>query len=225
MTSAQHRAYDAFWRDTSLDAVTPIHIELAPRLTGPVVVDLGCGTGQLAGLRRDLGWLGVDGSEGALRLARPRLTASVVGDLHGAVPIGSGRVHEAVCIDVLEHLTDPRPLLQELARVLSPQGRAWLATPNAQYVKHLLTLARGRMFTTSDARTLFRGGHLQDFTMTDVLELASECGLRVHQVLPVYASRFAAWQRRVVPPRAVLRFVATGFLYELGRNCTSEPRC
>jgi SAM-dependent methyltransferase len=213
-----YRDYEAFWSDPLLDASTPNHSVVQDQLRGPVVVDLGCGSAQAALRRPDLFWIGLDGSITALSAARHRIGAMVRADLAEAIPLRSGTIEESVCLDVLEHLADPRPLLRELARVLHPAGRVWLSTPNPQYLKHVIRLLGGRMLYTSDASTLFRGGHLQDYTALDVVALTEEVGLSVTQICPVYASRLATIQRRTRLPLAFQKYTATAFLYRVEKR-------
>jgi SAM-dependent methyltransferase len=47
-----------------------------------------------------------------------------------SLPWADGAFDQAVCIDVLEHLTEDKPFLAELYRVLRPDGRAVVTVPN-----------------------------------------------------------------------------------------------
>lgn len=207
------RDYEQFWCK-DLDVVTPIHTRLAPLLTGPLIIDIGSGTGRLANIRRDLKWLCLDGAIAALSRARTRADLCCQADVL-RLPLRSDSVEELTCIDVVEHLPDPRPLLEEVRRVLLPGGVAWVATPNVQYLKHILGLLAGRAPVTSDATTLFRGGHLQDFTSRDFEQLASEHGFILSTALPVYANRFGQSLYRFPFPLWINRYAATGFIYRI----------
>lgn len=89
-----------------------------------VVVDIGCGTGNVAEL---LGpcverVVALDQSEPMLQAARKRLgDLSNVDFVHGAVeslPLESGSVDAVVCALVLHHVDAPVPALREMRRVL-----------------------------------------------------------------------------------------------------------
>lgn len=105
-----------------------------------VGLDLGCGNGRhselLAGYVDRV--VGLDVSRGLLDEARTRVSDAGVGEavelLQGdaaTIPIGTGTVDVAVYVATLHHLPE-RSLrvasLDELARVLSPDGRALVST-------------------------------------------------------------------------------------------------
>jgi predicted TPR repeat methyltransferase len=98
---------------------------------GPIVADLGCGTGVLAPLFRGLaGRLeGVDLSPGMLaRAARRGLYDELVeADLVAFLAARPGRYDLLLAADVLPYLGDPGPLLTIAARALRPDGRLALS--------------------------------------------------------------------------------------------------
>ncbi|MEU1441236.1 class I SAM-dependent methyltransferase [Streptomyces mirabilis] len=88
------------------------------------VLDIACGTGIVTRrlLRPDRTVLGVDCSQGMLRLAARRVPGGVVqGDASG-LPVASGSVDAVVIVWLLHLLLDPVPVLAEAARVLRPGG-------------------------------------------------------------------------------------------------------
>lgn len=54
---------------------------------------------------------------------------SVVGDVERGLPFGDGSAGTILLLNVLEHTFAPRVVIQELARVLSPGGYLYIATP------------------------------------------------------------------------------------------------
>lgn len=106
------------------------------------VVDLGCGEGlNLLALRRQverdgIRYIGIDLERTALRRAASRCAyrryANVelrFGDvMRTGLPPDSADV--ILCSEVLEHLREPRLLLEEIRRVLAPGGTAIMTTPN-----------------------------------------------------------------------------------------------
>lgn len=94
-----------------------------------VAVDLGCGTGSVLAhlLEKSRQVIGVDGSARMLELARRRFLGEEdrlslrIGDLEH-LPLRDGEA-DFVCINlVLHHLSNPRAVLGEVARVLKPGG-------------------------------------------------------------------------------------------------------
>jgi SAM-dependent methyltransferase len=104
------------------------------------VLDVGCGTGVLMAelARRGAEVTGVDSSTEMLAEARGRLGADVelrVGSAE-ALPFPDGRFERAV-LRLVVHLVDRGKALPELARVLSANGRAVIATFMPEHFERL----------------------------------------------------------------------------------------
>jgi ubiquinone/menaquinone biosynthesis C-methylase UbiE len=105
--------------------------ELRPG-AGDRILDVACGAGALVvevAPRVDRA-VGVDLSEGMLRIARSRLRAGAkaanVEFLQGpsdALPFDAGSFTALVCTTALHHFPDPQGSIDEMARVLAPGGR------------------------------------------------------------------------------------------------------
>jgi len=120
--------------------------ELAKRVTSEdSIVEIGCGTGQLAELLRDRGisrYIGFDFSGEAIRLARRRLSEVQfeVGDALQTPLLLNETFSTVLCTEVLEHINED---LAVLARI--PPGVRVLATvPNYFARTHV------RWFSTAD---------------------------------------------------------------------------
>jgi SAM-dependent methyltransferase len=98
------------------------------RLTGRIL-EVGTGVGgNLADLAGAGEVVGVEISTSAAAVAAGH-AAVVVGD-GAALPFRDGVFGAAVCTEVLEHLDDPAAAFAEMARVLRPDGIAYVTTPN-----------------------------------------------------------------------------------------------
>jgi ArsR family transcriptional regulator len=106
---------------------TAAMLALLPR--DAVVADLGCGTGQVAGMlaARVARVIGIDSSAAMLRSARKRLEDRPNVELLRAdlaqLPVENASVDAALLLLVLTYIPDISAVLSEAARILSPGGR------------------------------------------------------------------------------------------------------
>jgi 2-polyprenyl-3-methyl-5-hydroxy-6-metoxy-1,4-benzoquinol methylase len=115
-------------------------LALAEPRPGASILDLGCGRGHLLGLLAARGFriAGADSSPESVRAAQAAV-ASVdpdrirVGDL-SAIPFEAGTFDVVVLIETIEHVRpeDLTSLLEEVRRVLAPNGALFITTPNSE---------------------------------------------------------------------------------------------
>jgi SAM-dependent methyltransferase len=102
-----------------------------------LVLDLGCGPGQMLAAAAQLGRdaVGIDASMEWLVIAKhlaarfggaPQLAAGLAEQL----PIQDGVISAVISLDVIEHVGDQNAYVQEIRRVLAPGGVFALSTPN-----------------------------------------------------------------------------------------------
>lgn len=133
----------------SAHAVHPKHLSDAPwhhwyvehLKPGDLVLDLGCSNGAhaLAAARCVRQVVGVDydrvalsvAADSARRAARGNLCLFAV-DLTGRLPFRDSSFDAVLFLDVIEHLEPRRHVLDEIARVLRPDGRLLVSAPNRE---------------------------------------------------------------------------------------------
>jgi 2-polyprenyl-3-methyl-5-hydroxy-6-metoxy-1,4-benzoquinol methylase len=139
-------------------------------LAGARVLDVGCGTGQLLWLLSSLGAevTGLDVDPAAAAFVAGELGLSCIEGTIAAVE-GAERFDLIVLQDLLEHVLEPREVLERAAELLRPGGVLYLWTPNATNA--------GR----DAAPIAFRGDfeHLQFLSARTVALLADELGLEL----------------------------------------------
>jgi len=115
-----------------------------PREAGKVIVDFGCGTGELlremAKLNPGAKYVGLDVSAAALAAAA---TSAPQAELHqiadGArLPLDDGMADFILASEVLEHVHDTPMAFAELARLLRPDGHLLVTVPYHGLLKNLL---------------------------------------------------------------------------------------
>jgi len=111
------------------------------------VLDLGCAGGFMAEAITDRGprVFGIDPAQEAIAAARAR--ADYMGqDINYTVGVGEALPYEdnrfdaVVCVDVLEHVNDLDTVIQEVARVLRPNGVFLFDTINRNPIARLVTI-------------------------------------------------------------------------------------
>ncbi len=147
------------------------------------LLDVGCGRGQLGEAIRQLGWevWGVEQSGEACTTARRRLHRLIEADLNDLDRIErevAGTTFDALVFsDVLEHLYDPRTVLENYLRFVKPGGRVFISVPNAVVWTNRLKLLFGRVDYT-DTGVMDRT-HIRWFTFASARALVRASGCKV----------------------------------------------
>jgi SAM-dependent methyltransferase len=108
--------------------------EARQRCRGLRVLDLGCNNGYGTNLIADSAAfvVGCDVSLAAIEDARRRYPGIEFHQVGGvSLPFGDGEFDMVASFQVIEHIVEAAPYLEEIRRVLKPHGTALLTTPNA----------------------------------------------------------------------------------------------
>jgi ubiquinone/menaquinone biosynthesis C-methylase UbiE len=112
-------------------ALQMLEARLSP---GSKILDIGCGTGHLAGelMRRGYEAWGVDLSDAMVRYAREHYDKDrfQTGDIE-RIPFPDNSFDGVMCLGVVEYLSSDEAALREMWRVLKPGGWAVITTPNS----------------------------------------------------------------------------------------------
>lgn len=132
------------------------------------VLDLGCGPGNMLdilGVHGDV--FGSDYSSDALRFCVQRGYRRLFrADFHN-LPLRSGSFDLVTCCDVLEHLSDDRRAIGELARILKPGGQLLATVPAFQ-------------FLWGDHDTLY--GHHRRYRAPELRARLADAGLEIQRL-------------------------------------------
>jgi SAM-dependent methyltransferase len=160
---------------TSGDAIYRTVVTLlAEREASGVLLDVGCGTGNL---RRAVGarfvrYLGADvvryedfPAEGEFFRIDTRT---------GRVPMADGMADVVAAVETIEHVENPRAFARELTRLSRPGGWVVLSTPNQLSLLSKLTLLALNEFNAF--RSSSYPAHLTALLEVDLRRIAAECG-------------------------------------------------
>jgi SAM-dependent methyltransferase len=105
---------------------------LAERVPGRRLIEAGCGAGFFLKAAERAGWraTGIELSDEASRFGIERLGLDVRQQPVEAAAIEPASFDAAAMFDVIEHLFEPRAVLEALARALTPDGTLVISTPN-----------------------------------------------------------------------------------------------
>jgi ubiquinone/menaquinone biosynthesis C-methylase UbiE len=193
--------YEELWERLP-DDLTPPDLTVRRRFAlanvgrGDRVLDLGCGTGDLAA---DLAQAGaqvtaVDVAQAALERAgrrHPELELRLI-EVDGPLPFGDGAFDAVWSSEVIEHVADTARWLSEVRRVLAPRGRVLLTTPS----HGRLRLLAGGIERYSEPL----GDHLHLYTARSLRELLRDFGFGEIEVRSVAGPPLA---RRLLLARAI----------------------
>lgn len=181
--------YERYWHERIKETSEEYNNEVEPNeiletvssvLTdGNRILDVGCGDGSLSLYIKDKfrRFYGAEISEEAARVAQKQGNLLSLMDLNISLSYKDNVFDVVTCLDVIEHLLEPRLLLAEIYRVLQPNGQLILTTPNFRYFRNLNKLIFKGIFphTTPD-KFAWRGVHLNYFTRKDLANLFKENG-------------------------------------------------
>ena len=168
---------------TRLDAIAllPSHLNR--------VIEIGCGTGStLVELKRQgrCNWVGgVELADEPAQIASRCLDRFWKGNIETLVlNVDTASIDAILCLDVLEHLTDPWSTLERLTKFLRPGGIAVISVPNIRNYRVLEALMLQGRWDYRPTGIMDRT-HLRFFTLQTAIELVHGAGLTVDRTVPL----------------------------------------
>lgn len=154
--------------------------QLLPR-TASRILDVGCGIGATAKwlkARYPESWtIGFEGNSSLLPILSGNVDEPHIVDLNGPLP-DVGAVDLVLLLDVLEHLIEPKMVLERIVSAMGAGATAIISVPNIAHLSVSIPLLVWGRFDYRDAGILDRT-HLRFFNITSALDLASSSGLEV----------------------------------------------
>lgn len=169
------RGLQRAWHRCRLDLIAT----LLPPPSDALSLDLAAGSGILTWRFRPAPIVSVDMRVSACRAVRAHTAgaAAVAAELR-RLPFASGSFSRVYCLETLEHLSvdEARDTLAEARRVLGPQGRCLITTPN--YRSHWIALEW--LIDRLQMTPPFAGGqHVTRYTGASLASLVESAGWRL----------------------------------------------
>ena len=120
---------EPFYR--ALGAETACDLNKRYEIRNDRILDVGCGPGWYAEAMREHGAtvLGIDGSMNTLTRAQPPIPGLALGDAT-VMAFPDNSFDGVFCSNMLEHASDPSKVVDEIIRVLKPDGWGYLSWTN-----------------------------------------------------------------------------------------------
>ena len=168
------------------------------------VLDVGCSTGAMGGVLRQVGHTvtGIEIDEGLAARARENLDNVIVGDIEKMASDAAlvGAFDCVVFADVLEHLRDPWSVVRWGVEQLAPSGAVVVSVPNIRHAKTFWTLAVRRHWPYEDVG-IFDRTHLRFFARRNLAELLEGTNFEITELRPHRMLRLdpSSWLNRIAP--------------------------
>jgi SAM-dependent methyltransferase len=151
------------------------------------VLEVGTATGYLSAEMARMGCrvTGIEQDPQMAEVARPYCQKMFIRDIE-TMDFGELDTYDAIILgDVLEHLRNPRVVLEKFGHLLKPGGRILISLPNVANIFVRVNLLLGRFKYTQVG--ILDEGHLRFFTLKTARQLAADSGLDVinTQVTPI----------------------------------------
>jgi SAM-dependent methyltransferase len=129
-----------------------------------------------------------------LRVSRSNIKNVVLQDMTQST-LPSEKFDGAVCVEVIEHVSEDAKFLSEIARVLKPGGWLYMTTPNGDYIKN-----EGQHYNPD---------HLRHYTRQQLVDLLSRVFEQVTVKYGVKTGKFRFRGLKSINPRRPVETVET----------------
>lgn len=138
-----------------------------------MVLELGCGDGILTNMMRPYNdVISIDLEKGDLHVDLQK----------GQLPALTDSMDVVVASELIEHIMDVDKLLKEVHRVLKPNGRLVISTPNLASLGRRVLLLAGRNPYVENFLYPNEAGHVKHYTFKDFKYLLEKNGFKVSKM-------------------------------------------
>ena len=152
------------------------------------ILDIGCGdcsNYQSYFVNNSLEYIGVDVSDKALKRAQSKGYKVIKLDLSDDLPFMDNYFDLVICLEVLEHLFDPKEVVLEIDRVLKDYGHFILSVPNIGYFRDRLVFLFKAFINNSpfDENNPWAGAHVRFFSKRSLMKLLRSAGFKKIKII------------------------------------------
>jgi 2-polyprenyl-6-hydroxyphenyl methylase/3-demethylubiquinone-9 3-methyltransferase len=168
--------------------LVPAVIKILRAISPRTVLDLGCGNGSFSAVLQSQGFevVGCDASESGIAFARqahPGIEFFEHNVSESMPPLHAGPYDAVVSLEVVEHLMQPRQLVDGAHMALRPGGVLVISTPFHGYWKNLAIALLNRF--DEHWHPLRDFGHVKFFSRKTLTRLLTEAGFTVKHFVRV----------------------------------------
>jgi len=201
-TARFYKAKSKFYR---MNAVRKKYIlDLIPGNVS-TVLDIGCGSGELASVlkNRGINVIGIDISEEALSEAKEFLLESFCFNLEAEKwpeELIVQKFDLIIASEVIEHLFDPGSFLRKIKKLLFSNGKIIITTPNFLFWKNRLKMFLGKFGYEKEGLLDF--GHIRFFTRQTLKDMVEKEGFKIEKEKNFYPNlyfRHMNWLGDILP--------------------------
>ncbi|MBU1122852.1 MAG: class I SAM-dependent methyltransferase [Candidatus Omnitrophota bacterium] len=148
------------------------------------VLDVGCGNGGLGSKlkERGIGVIGIERNKSLCSQAAKNLDNVFLADIESfKLPLSKKSFDCIMYADILEHLIEPKNILENYKEYLKDDGCIIASIPNIRYYKVILRLLLGGSWDYMEHGILDKS-HLRFFTLINIKELFVAAGYQIVEV-------------------------------------------
>lgn len=151
------------------------------------ILDLGCSGGEITkSLVKDNRVIGIDNNSDVIDKAKTCGLEAICFDLNMNVkiPLDDESVDTVLALDVLEHLFDPEICINDLLRIIKPNGLLVFSVPNSTNIFNRLSFLCGSLRDITDDKRddLLFSSHKNGFNQSVIRKIAQKYNLTTTQI-------------------------------------------
>ena len=195
----------------------------APHFNGSMALELGCFEGAFTAklMHHFPSMTVIEASSDLIAIARVRTasTPTFLCSTFEEASVGQQKFDAIFLMHTMEHLDDPKFVLQRIREWLSPGGRLYVAVPNANAISRQIAVKMGVVpFQACVTPGEYSHGHRRTYTLDSLEHEIRQSGLTLEQSGGVFFKPFANFQFDKMMAQGAIDTAYLEGCYELGKK-------